>query len=540
MAKITHTQLLQLGHTLGYLFMGNSGICAGFTNAWRQAVVANEEVVFFRRLHLISESLSDHPQSGVKDIANNITSLRHQLMTDRAFLPTPVQYELLEIPAFFETMSGYQIPHKNAKLFNGKYVSQHEHETIFPFFKSKLLEHTNIFILLNSHLALTKIELKKFLESLKKILRTTQRHLPIKIGNGKHAIGLRYDQQKACWIYIDINDFRRFPALRNYYRELDTRSLVDGIFRSLENANSTHLFLNINIIDTVADIELANQFNHLIHPQSIRAKHALLYDDKRHSLLYFASKTGQTESVDTLIKLGANVNLASTDLGLSPLFISCQSGYTDVVQRLLLCDNIIVNQASHLGTTPLTVACKLGHVDIVRLLLRHPKINLNIPNNNGYTPLFLAAMKKTANHEAIISMLLTHGANLTYKNNLNRTVLDELFITHQVDNKKTIVTAMIKHANQNSIRFDRIMSPQTFQLALEWSKESAPDIFTILTRKRPTKLKTKNIKKRITKLFHKSTRQTDSHHGLFSNPLNNPNDSELSTHSQLRPYHHKP
>lgn len=77
--------------------------------------------------------------------------------------------------------------------------------------------------------------------------------------------------------------------------------------------------------------------------------------DKRNNggstYLCDAARNGHTEIVRELLKLRANVNLA-TNNGFTPLNAASYSGYLDVVKELLS-ENIDVNKPEKGGGTPL-------------------------------------------------------------------------------------------------------------------------------------------------------------------------------------------
>lgn len=72
------------------------------------------------------------------------------------------------------------------------------------------------------------------------------------------------------------------------------------------------------------------------------------------------------------------------DKGASPLCIACQKGHLEVVETLLSL-GASVELEDHQGDTPLHYAASYGHLPIVRLLLHHGA-SAFAKNNSGYSP----------------------------------------------------------------------------------------------------------------------------------------------------------
>ncbi len=87
------------------------------------------------------------------------------------------------------------------------------------------------------------------------------------------------------------------------------------------------------------------------------------------------------------------------------------------------------------GGRLLHMAARYGFLAIVDLLLQHgAKASINIKNKFGYTPLheILSTKSASENHEAIILLLLQHGADLFITDNLKQTSLQLILQSRHV------------------------------------------------------------------------------------------------------------
>ncbi|WP_147285962.1 hypothetical protein [Legionella busanensis] len=78
--------------------------------------------------------------------------------------------------------------------------------------------------------AFTQSELTDYFKDLEKIMDEAQVVAPILLSSSNHAVCFYYDKNIRKWVYVDINDFARFPNLMSYTRELDSNSLAKSIF----------------------------------------------------------------------------------------------------------------------------------------------------------------------------------------------------------------------------------------------------------------------------------------------------------------------
>jgi uncharacterized protein len=116
------------------------------------------------------------------------------------------------------------------------------------------------------------------------------------------------------------------------------------------------------------------------------------------------------ESVDRLIRAGANVNAANR-YGVTPLFLACTNGSAPAIERLLTA-GVDPNTASPEGETALMTAARNGTVAAVRVLLAHGADPNAKEKWKGQTALMWAAAR---NNAAAVKALIDAGAELRTK-----------------------------------------------------------------------------------------------------------------------------
>ncbi|KAL0280245.1 UNVERIFIED_CONTAM: hypothetical protein PYX00_001595 [Menopon gallinae] len=109
------------------------------------------------------------------------------------------------------------------------------------------------------------------------------------------------------------------------------------------------------------------------------------------SPLHYASREGHIRSLESLIRLGACINLKNNN-NESPLHFAARYGRYNTVKQLLDSEKgtFIINESDGEGLTPLHIASQHGHSRVVQLLLNRGALLHR--DHNGRNPLHLAAM----------------------------------------------------------------------------------------------------------------------------------------------------
>ncbi len=133
-----------------------------------------------------------------------------------------------------------------------------------------------------------------------------------------------------------------------------------------------------------------------------------------HTPLTFALTREALSMAELLVAYDANVNLAETSKGFSPLRVAVDKGYRTFVERLIK-KGALVNHQCIEGRTALISAASKGYLPIVRLLINNGAI-IDLQPRDGWTALMDAAEN---GHEHIVAELLKRGANVALCNNRN-------------------------------------------------------------------------------------------------------------------------
>jgi uncharacterized protein len=124
--------------------------------------------------------------------------------------------------------------------------------------------------------------------------------------------------------------------------------------------------------------------------------------------LHWAVRADDADSVQLLVKAGANVNAANR-YGITPLSLAATNG-NGAIARALLKAGANPNVAAADGETILMTAAHAGSADVVSALLERGTVDVNATEQwQGQTALMLAAAE---NHGAAIKALAAKGADL--------------------------------------------------------------------------------------------------------------------------------
>ena len=135
-------------------------------------------------------------------------------------------------------------------------------------------------------------------------------------------------------------------------------------------------------------------------------------DYRNQTLLFCASASRVLDIIQSLLKLGADVNCRNGPYYVTPLHVAVRNRYSDAAQ-LLLDWGADMNAGDISGDTPLHMAASFGDSDVTQLLLTYGG-DVNPRNWAGSTPLHQAS---TRGHDDVVQTLINFGADINASDN---------------------------------------------------------------------------------------------------------------------------
>ncbi len=139
---------------------------------------------------------------------------------------------------------------------------------------------------------------------------------------------------------------------------------------------------------------------------------ALAFEQNRRNetLLHFAARHANSQTIQELIKRGARADIAD-DFGWTPLHEACKHGNEDAIIFFIKIGTNI-NFRSHLNETPLHIASRHNFPRIVARLI-DAGADPDVTNNDGNTPLHLAIQR---GQTCTVNVLIAAGASTDAQN----------------------------------------------------------------------------------------------------------------------------
>lgn len=165
----------------------------------------------------------------------------------------------------------------------------------------------------------------------------------------------------------------------------------DPLFRPLHNLIQT---IETSLLPTVSDPNPVHDIIHIyrrfILEQCFEITGVDYQDELGQSLLQFATKEGDEQKVENLLKKGANPCVINKNRE-TLLHIAAAHGHLSILQTLLQCEDLnqMIDRVDGRGQTALHRAVQGNHDEIVEVLMKE-EADFEICDLNGKTPLQLA------------------------------------------------------------------------------------------------------------------------------------------------------
>ena len=160
--------------------------------------------------------------------------------------------------------------------------------------------------------------------------------------------------------------------------------------------------------------------------------------DTENTPLHFAVENRHDNVVETLLKLGADVDTKNIH-GYTPLMTAFSQNQIAIAKMLLKNNANLKEATDKLGTNPLHIAVKKGHLDLIALLIEHGA-DIECRKKDGLTALLYAVGYKNID---ALQILIDHGANV----NTPAIVKDAITPLQKAcaDGSKNIVEMLLKN-----------------------------------------------------------------------------------------------
>ncbi|MCZ7632968.1 MAG: ankyrin repeat domain-containing protein [Phycisphaerales bacterium] len=214
----------------------------------------------------------------------------------------------------------------------------------------------------------------------------------------------------------------------------------------------------VNRADDVRGLTLLHRAAHIGNPKLINALLDIgatidASDVRSDSTtpLHVAALHDNVEAINALLDRGASIESPNAH-GHTPLHVAALHDSLEAVKALLDRGSNI-EAADNRGNTPLHDAARRGRTELVTLLLKKGA-NVNATNACSETPLHLAAQDHGAvgsdqGNVAAIRVLLENGADLTRRNNLNRTAEQTARLNGSDSQNRSVIEVLREAAARN-------------------------------------------------------------------------------------------
>ncbi|XP_008294514.1 ankyrin repeat and protein kinase domain-containing protein 1 [Stegastes partitus] len=210
---------------------------------------------------------------------------------------------------------------------------------------------------------------------------------------------------KQCW----DQDYRKRPQFSDTVRKTEALSEIMKIAGPIQNDKNGYKislpempgFPSDNQNGQGGILSLLSKKDFGSFRQSVKKEHVYTQFSGKKSLLHYTVASGDSESVEHVLSLGAEVN-CTTARGYTPLIIAALHRFHDIIS-LLLEHGAAATQGDEDRWTPLHFAAQNGDDRTVRLLLDKGAV-ADAQEKTGWMPLHLACQN---GHETVVRLLLS-------------------------------------------------------------------------------------------------------------------------------------
>ncbi|XP_067669744.1 putative ankyrin repeat protein RF_0381 [Haliotis asinina] len=173
-----------------------------------------------------------------------------------------------------------------------------------------------------------------------------------------------------------------------------------------------------------------------------------LVDDHKNTVLHYACRGGDIETVEFVISLNAvGINSKGYKTG-TPLMVAAQHGHRKVVE-LLLRNGGNASYVDFVGDNLLIWACEGGDVETVKLVLSLNIVDVNSHGWRSRTPVIEAAQH---GHRDVVELLVKKGADVTQVDDIGENTLHWACVGGDLETVKLLLSLNIVDINSHGWR----------------------------------------------------------------------------------------
>lgn len=237
-----------------YVSVSFGGVCYGFTAKYIDALVLEEQTVFFERLKILYDFQNDIPAlfDIIEEIRTTIKGKHSSKFEELSYN----EKNMLEIPAFLESIYIQQEPDQFKLIFlpedssNDYVISERLAQDFKKYHKFTAPLKLDDAQLIRTHKTIhmvTDDEFVNYLTKLKQQLIATDQHVKIKLMSRSHAIALSFNKKEACWELLDINHLILHDTenINFLVKSEDSNALARKAYAYLNNSLFKHKQIHI-------------------------------------------------------------------------------------------------------------------------------------------------------------------------------------------------------------------------------------------------------------------------------------------------------
>jgi len=389
-----HNRLLEVAERLDYCFT-SQGMCHGMTMRWIEAAFVGELNKFNERINILSGNVSEADltkmhELGIKMTQGEvpsaidvefITSLYQDLHTQDLRLVEGIERarekvrqhisldsnerDLLEIPAFFESISIYSNPIRFTKIFDQKFSSKHSDLDSLSAFagSAATVASGHIMTLCSKPIMYTNEEMQAYLRELAQAIKDSgySENVGFMGSQFTHSMGFVYNPNIDEWSFLDIN---KWPIMTS----------ISDIASTLVGARPyISMYMSAMVLTHSEDevLALKSALQQVNEDHDFTMEMAMRQDQV--NLVTLAAQHDDLVSVTKLCALSANLNPSGQRC--SPFFIAAHKGHLECL-KVLSSYGADINQVDEKGVHPMWSAAFAGQAETVLWLLKQPGIKV--------------------------------------------------------------------------------------------------------------------------------------------------------------------